>query len=130
MIIGIDEIKNKPGFFLVTPHGTIDNDSHSEFRSKINSILAASTKGILMDLKDVDYISSAGLGVLFTIKKHMLAQQGDLVFCNLKPQITKLFEIVKTLPKETLFKDLEEADIYFYAIMNEEIRKEKLKKKG
>ena len=94
-------------------------------KQKIAPLLCDTTHGILIDLKNVEYISSAGLGVLFSVKKFMTGVGGDLVFCNLKPQIHKLFEIVKTLNKETMFRNYEEADDYFYAIMNQEIERHK-----
>ena len=128
MRIDISAHKNKPGYFTVTPHGSIDSESHSEFRSKITPLLAKTTKGIVMDLEKVDYISSAGLGVLFSIKKFLMEEKNELLFCNLKPQIQRLFEIVKALPKETIFTSLEEADQYFYKEMNEVIDKNRKEK--
>jgi hypothetical protein len=47
------------------------------------------------------------------------------LFCNLKPQIRRLFEIVNALPKETLFKNTEEADAYLYRMMNQRIDQER-----
>ena len=131
MRVDITPHKEKPGYFTVTPHGSIDSESHSEFRTKITPLLAPSTKGIVMDLDKVDYISSAGLGVLFSVKKILMEGHNDLLFCNLKPQIQRLFEIVKALPKETIFTSLQEADQYFYKEMNEVIdqtKKDKDKK--
>lgn len=124
MHVKITSIKDKEGFFTVVPDGPIDSESHTDFRSKINHILTKSTKGILLDLSHVDYISSAGLGVLFSIKKSMIENGGELLFCGMKPQIKKLFEIVKALPSETVFASAAEADKYFYAIMNAEIKKQ------
>ena len=115
----------KKGFYTVVPHGSIDTESHDYFRSVVGPLLNKSTKGICVDLKKTDYISSAGLGVLFLIKKFMKENGGDLLFCNPKPQIRKLFETVKVLPKESIFKSLEEADFFFYSIMDQEIERRK-----
>lgn len=125
MKVEIVEDKKKSGFYTVTPYGAIDSDSHSDFRQDVNALLKKYPKMILLNLENVDYISSAGLGVLFSIKKFVLANNGDLVFCNLKPQIIKLFEIVKALPKENIFTSIKEADSYFYKIMNDEIARQK-----
>jgi hypothetical protein len=38
-----------------------------------------------------------------------------------KPQIMKVFEIVKMLPKETIFVSVKEADEYLAAIQNQVI---------
>lgn len=128
MRVEIQPSKENKGCFTVIPHGPIDAQSYLEFRGKVAPLFAASTKGVLMNLQDVDYISSAGLGVLFELKKSLLSKQSDLAFCNLKPQIKQLFEVVKALPKETIFASMDEADHYFYRIMNDEI--ERQKKKG
>ena len=112
---------DKPGTFTVTPFGSIDSDSYTDFDAKMKPLLVPSTKGILLDLANVEYISSAGLGVLFTMKKFLKQKGSDLLFYNLKPQIKRLFEIVNALPKETLFKNAEEADAYLYKMMNREI---------
>ncbi|MBI4353179.1 MAG: STAS domain-containing protein, partial [Candidatus Omnitrophica bacterium] len=85
MRVQITPHKDKQGFFTVTPHGSIDTDTHEDFRSHLKDILAPSTRGILIDLKNVDYISSAGLGVLFFAKKFLTENGGELVFCHPKP---------------------------------------------
>ena len=124
MRIDIKADQNKEGFFTVIPHASIDADSHDDFRNHLHPILNKSTKGILIDLKEVNYISSAGLGVLFSVNQLMKENKGTLLFCHLKPQIEKLFDVVKVLPKENQFKSIEEADLFFYAIMNKEIKKQ------
>ena len=125
MRVTIKPNKNKKGFFTVVPHGSIDSETHHGFREETEPFLVKSTKGIIMDFKDVDYISSAGLGVLFSMQKYLKSNGAKLIFCHLKPQIQKLFEIMKTLPLEHVFKSIEEADAYLYQVMDEEINKQK-----
>ena len=127
MHVKIASHMERPGNFTVIPHGAIDSDSYADFKDKMAPLLTKSTKSIVLDLVDVDYISSAGLGVLFTMKKYLKEHSGDLLFCNLKPQIKRLFEIVKALPPEILFENASEADAYFYKMMNEEIERQKEK---
>ena len=55
---------DRPGTYTVTPSGPIDSDTYLDFQEKIKPLLAPDTKGIVVDLANVDYISSAGLGVL------------------------------------------------------------------
>lgn len=120
MHVKVDASKDKPGFFILTPFGPIDSDTYLDFNDQVTPLLQSSTKGIVLDLSNVDYISSAGLGVLFTMKKFLKQYQGELLFTNLKPQIKKLFEIVNALPKETLFKNNEEADAYLYKMIHKD----------
>lgn len=128
MHVKISPSNDKEGYFKVVPFGPIDSDTYMDFNDKITPLLAQTTKGIILDLSNVDYISSAGLGVIFTIRKFLKEKNGDLLFCNIKPQIRRIFEIVNALPKETLFKDAEEADAYLYRMMNKENEKEGPKK--
>lgn len=120
MRMNIEANKDRPGFFTITPHGPIDSDTYLDFNDQITPLLQTSTKGIVLDLAHVDYISSAGLGVLFTMKKFLKQNGGELLFCNIKPPIQRLFEIVNALPKETLFRTPEEADAYLFRMMNKQ----------
>ena len=43
------------------------------------------------------------------MKKFLKQKNTDILFCNVKPQIKRLFEIVNALPKETVFESVEEA---------------------
>ena len=124
MQIKISPDKEKKGFFSVAPVGPIDSDTYLDFQKIVGPLLVPDTRGILIDLKQVDYISSAGLGALFSMKKFLVDNGGELLFCNLKPQIKRLFDIVKALPSATIFESYEEADRYFYKMMNEEIEKD------
>ena len=127
MHVKINANQDRTGFFRVTPFGPIDSDTYLDFNDSIQPLLVAETKGVVLDLENVDYISSAGLGVLFTMKKFLKTNGGELLFCNMKPPIVRLFEIVNALPKETLFKDADEADAYLYRMMNKEIEDEEKK---
>lgn len=129
MHVQIDSSKAKDGIYKALPDGPIDSETHAEFREKLEPLLTEKTRVILLDLTRVNYISSAGLGVLFSLKKKLLANKGELLFTGVQPQIKKLFEVVKALPKETLFVSAEEADRYFYTIMNQEIDRQRGGKK-
>jgi len=125
MKVDVDATKAAEGFRTVTPHGPIDAQSAPGFDAEVRKNLDDKTRVVLVDMAHVEYVSSAGLQVLFALKKELAAKGGDLLFCHLKPQITKLFQVVNALPKESVFATIEEADRYFYSIMNQEIRRQK-----
>lgn len=126
----IDSSKSKDGYYKIIPHGSIDSDTYDDFRSKIEPLITKTTRFIVVDLTNVSYISSAGLGVFFSVKKKLLENKGELLFTGVQPQIKKLFEIVKALPHETIFQNNEEADKYLYMMMNQEIEKQNRKAGG
>jgi phenylalanyl-tRNA synthetase beta chain len=50
---------------------------------------------LLLDLRNVEYLSSAALGKLITLHKKLQAVGGKLMLCNIDPQIYEVFEITK-----------------------------------
>jgi anti-anti-sigma factor len=53
----------------------------------------AITSSCVLDLAELDYVSSAGLGVLFATLKRLTESGGALKLINLKPHIRELFQI-------------------------------------
>ena len=124
MRLDADASRASEGLLKLTPHGSIDAQTSSEFDEKARGALG-NARVVIVDMEHVEYVSSAGLQVLFGLKRDLASKRGDLLFAHLRPQIVKLFQVVNALPKESIFATLEEADRYFYAVMNQEIRKQK-----
>ena len=115
--------KKQEGTFLVVPNGRIDSDTYTILEDKLEAIVEPSTKVIIFDMGKVLYISSAGLGVIFSVKKSLKANNGSLIVTNLQPQIKKVFKIVNALPEDTIFSSMEEVDTYLDAIQKREMDK-------
>ena len=69
-------------------------------------------------MKHLDYISSAGLRVVFKAAKTLRALGGSVALANRQPQIVKVFEIVKALPDLRVFESDEEMDDYLKAMQD------------
>ena len=63
-------------------------------------------------MKDLDYISSAGLRVIFKAAKQTKSSGRKLAAANRKPHIDKVFEILKALPDMAVFANDQELDDY------------------
>jgi anti-sigma B factor antagonist len=50
---------------------------------------------IVLNFRNVEYLSSAALGKLITLNKKLQAAGGRLVLCNIGSQIFEVFEITK-----------------------------------
>src|SRR5579864_4861494 len=48
---------------------------------------------ILLNFGNVEYLASAALGKFITLKKKANAAGGQLILCNIDPQIYEIFEI-------------------------------------
>ena len=72
----------------------------------------------IIDFKGLDFLSSAGLRVIFKAKKMMDGNGGKFLMVNLQPQIKKVFEIIKALDGMNVFKDQAEMDEYLTAMQD------------
>jgi anti-sigma B factor antagonist len=52
-------------------------------------------KKILLNFRNVEYLSSAALGKFITLNKKVNGSAGKLILCNIDPQIYEVFEITK-----------------------------------
>jgi anti-anti-sigma factor len=124
MPLNVEVVQEQAGIFTVIPSGSIDSETYFELEKKLNTILDPTTKLIVFDMGEVNYISSMGLGVILKARSFMEKNNGSIIISNLQPQVKKVFDILKALP-EHIFKSIDEADAYITEIQRQEIEKRK-----
>ena len=112
MKLNIRVSRTKPGVVTLSPVGTIDTETSSVLDDEISIILTEAIKTLVLDLAGVDFITSAGIGIIAKAKASMKQKGGDLAMINLQPQVKKVFEIVSLLPVLNVFASKEELDEY------------------
>jgi anti-sigma B factor antagonist len=100
------------GVVTVLPAGSLDSNTYTILEDRLALIRKGNPRAIIFDLKDLTYISSAGVRVFVGIKKAMKAAGGTFALTNLQPQIRKVFEIIQALPSLNIFESVEELDRY------------------
>lgn len=100
------------GVFTVYVEGSIDTTTYPILEKKVDLILQSSPTAIIFDMKDVDYMSSAGVRVILKTRKVLKKKNGQVFLIHLQPQIKKVFEIIKALPTTQVFSNVEELDHY------------------
>lgn len=98
--------------------GSLDSNTAPQLQQSINAEIDDSVSTTIIDFKDLDFLSSAGLRVIFKTKKVMDNIGGKFLLVNLQPQIKKVFEIIKALDGMNVFKDQDEMDDYLAAMQN------------
>lgn len=104
------------GVFTVRPEGSIDANTFSTLGLEVEEIMKKSPKLIIFNMADVNYVSSAGVGVVLLAEQDLKASNGKVLMVNLQPQIRKVFDIVKALPDQQIFSSIEEMDQYLKEI--------------
>jgi anti-anti-sigma factor len=94
---------------IVAPVGRVDGTNAGTLRTALEALDAAGERRIVVDLGGVDYISSAGLNVLFSLAKQMHEIGGALALCALGSQVRRVFELAGYMPHFTVTATRDEA---------------------
>lgn len=78
MSLSIDLAQDEP-YWLLTLKGDLDYGECATLRMSIDRILKASPPSTIVDLSELDYLDSSGLGLLLSLSKEYGAQGGRLV---------------------------------------------------
>ena len=119
----VEVVEKEKGVFVVLPQGHLDSNTYLGMEEEVDRLLNESTRVIIFDMADLEYISSAGLRILFKAMKTMKTQGGTTMVSNLQPQIKKVFEIIDALPSFNIFRDMEEVDQYLDVMQKKELEK-------
>jgi anti-sigma B factor antagonist len=114
MPLKIDIVANKPGIARLLLAGSLDSETAPQLDKALLALDPAPLL-VVLDMKDLEFISSAGLRVIFAARKRQAARRGEVIVSNMGPGIRKVFEIVNALPSFTVFTSDAEMDDYLAA---------------
>ncbi len=89
--------------------GRLDANTSLQFEEKMIGLINDGNHKILLDLKELDYISSAGLRVLILSAKKLKTAEGIFVLASLKEQIKEIFDIAGFTAIFSISNSVEEA---------------------
>ncbi|MBN2355431.1 STAS domain-containing protein [candidate division KSB1 bacterium] len=89
--------------------GRIDANTSPALEQKMAEVVDRGEKYIVIDLAEVDYISSAGLRVFFSYLQKLNEVEGKLCYSGASEKIEELLDIVGFLSVFSLFKTKEDA---------------------
>ncbi|MBN2411608.1 STAS domain-containing protein [candidate division KSB1 bacterium] len=75
--------------------GYIDTTTSSELEQALNNLIKAGSYLIIIDLGNVDYVSSAGWGIFISEIKGIREKGGDLKLVNMVPEVYEVFELLE-----------------------------------
>ena len=78
--------------FVLGPVGRLDTDSAADLELALQDLLATNATHFVVDLAQINYVSSAGLRVLLMLAKSV-DNKGSLRLSGLNPQVQQVFDI-------------------------------------
>ena len=80
---------------MIKVGGYIDTTTSSEVERELNNLLKQRRYQIIIDLGNVDYISSAGWGIFISEIKQIRENNGDLKLVRMIPDVYEIFELLE-----------------------------------
>ena len=90
-------------------HGRVDSRNASDFEKATSPIVDSADGGVVADLGNLDYISSAGLQVWLMTARKCRETQRKFVVCSLKDAVLKVAQVVGFDKMFHLYPSWEEA---------------------
>lgn len=73
----------------------LDAHNSGDLKVQMQKIFDEGKKNVLVDLYDVRFIDSSGLGALVSGFKNAISNQGNLKLSSLQPQVKSMFELTR-----------------------------------
>lgn len=87
----IEQKKGEIQVFMLA--GRLDSNTAPGFEERIIQAIGNTSKHMVVDFKNVDYISSAGLRVILKATKDLKRVEGKIVLCAMQDYVREVFEI-------------------------------------
>ncbi len=91
---------------LVKTVGRIDSQTSPELAEVFDNILESEQYKIVLDMHEVDFVSSAGLRVLINTQKQCKAKRGELVLAGVPERIYEALDMAGFIPLFRITEDV------------------------
>jgi anti-sigma B factor antagonist len=102
-------ISRKDSLSKIHIGGSLDVQSASGFNQKLKEEINRGFKIIVVNMENLAYISSAGLGVLINANEHIQKSGGELRLCGLSEKVKNIFRLLGFINLFKIFDSEKEA---------------------
>lgn len=103
------DVTQSTGVAIVAPRGDLDMATVQDVRRALAGLLDRGQSRLLVDLDDVGYIDSSGIGALIGAMKQARAAGGDVRLCALQDDVRAIFEITRLAQAMSIHPTRQEA---------------------
>lgn len=75
-------------------HGYLDAHTANDFERELRTIIEQGALRIIVDFENLDYISSAGLGVFMVFIENLRRNHGDILLAAMRPNVYSVFDLL------------------------------------
>jgi anti-sigma B factor antagonist len=100
---------NKGIVIVFVKEERLDAHNSEELKAELNRIFEGGSRDVVVDLKQVRFIDSSGLGVLVSGFKNASTRQGTLKLSALQTQVKSMFELTRLHRVFDIFSSADDA---------------------
>jgi anti-sigma B factor antagonist len=89
--------------------GKLDATTARTFEEKIFGLISSGSQRLVVDLSQMDFISSAGLRAFFLAAKRLHGTDGKIVLCSMKDHVRQVFDLAGFSSIFSIYSSREEA---------------------
>ena len=104
------------GAITLVLEGSLDSSSSGQLDKEIQGACSDGVRTLVLDMCEVSFISSAGIGVIIKTKESLKKRNIESTLIHLQPQVKRVFEIMQLLPTLNVFASRSELDDYLSKI--------------
>lgn len=94
---------------VVNLSGSIDVSYSAELRTTLKNIVEAGATSIIINLKDVNFIDSSGLGIFVSVYKTLKPLGGSISMVSPQKTVLRIFDLTGTRKVFHIYDSLDEA---------------------
>lgn len=102
-------VEETAGLYLFTFVGRLDTLTAEEAAVVINQVIAQGAQVLLFDLSQLDYMNTAGMRLLLSVRRQIIEKQGRLAFFALHPTVEEVIRMAGFMSIFEVFEDYEQA---------------------
>jgi len=87
------DVKNENGISFVIPKGEIDVATQGQLKEAVSELIVGGDVNLVIDLTEVEFIDSTGLGALISARRKAHAFKGSFAIVCTNPNMLRLFSI-------------------------------------
>ena len=109
-------VREKGSVTVIQLTGRLDLASGSSLKERVKKLLAKNDTTIHLNLAQVEFINSSGLGALVSIMKEVRLTKGRLTLSNLASYVQEIFDITQLSHIFEIYQTEDEALASFQAV--------------
>lgn len=94
---------------IIGIRGRLDTTNYAQLEKRVMELIDGGQHNLLVDCREMDYVSSSGLRILLMALKKITALKGNFLLCGLQDNIREIFEISGFTSIFKIFPDTDEA---------------------